>query len=90
MMGDYDVTLLHGVMKDIKYLRMCHYNTALPSHCDFYGNKIANHLAKERSKLSQKDSYTFYNEVTAIIKPKSEAISKVNNPAFNPKLSTTN
>ena len=57
----------------------------IPSHCDLYGNEMADHLAKEGSKLPQNDRYTTFNEVKSIIKAKTGAMWKECHPAYNPK-----
>ena len=57
----------------------------IPSHCDLYGNEMADQLAKEGSKLPQEDKSTSFNEVKTIIKSNTEAMWKESYPAFNPK-----
>ena len=34
----------------------------IPSHCDLYGNEMADQRAKEGSKLPQEDNYISFNE----------------------------
>ena len=34
----------------------------IPSHCDLYGNEMADHLAKQGSKLPQEDNSISFNE----------------------------
>lgn len=57
----------------------------VPSHCNLYGNEMADHLAKEGCQLPQEDLAVTYDEAKAIIKTKSEALWKEAHPAFNPK-----
>ena len=57
----------------------------VPSHCDLYGNEMADQLAKEGSNLPQEDRSTTYNEAKTMIKTKIDSNWKEKHTAFNPK-----